>query len=123
MITITDEEFASQVAKYEASIPASVFARMKPGALTEPILALAREKGYEDGPRFARYFKTPEGQALYMNRYRLELKARRPPPLTQEEKSRVSSKFKQIMGREPTPAEAYELYAEEEKLKRERVPV
>ena len=129
MAIITDEEFVSQVAKYVASIPISTFVRMKPGALTEPILAIAREKGYEDGPRFVGYFKTPEGQAFYMERYRLELKARRPPPeaaelaLTQEEKRWVISEFKQVMGREPTPPEIYELYAEELKLKRKGVPV
>lgn len=70
---LTDKEFASLVAQYVASIPVSTFVRMKPGALKEPVLAMAREKGYEDGPRFMRYFKTPEGQAFYMERYRLEL--------------------------------------------------
>ena len=122
-MAVTDKEFASQVAKYVASIPISTFVRMKPGAITEGILAMAREKGYEDGPRFVRYFSTPEGQAFYMERYRLEMQARRPPPLTQEEKSEVVSEFKHLMGREPTPAEMYELYAEEAKLKRKGVPV
>ena len=123
---VTDEEFASQVAKYVASIPVSVFVRMKPGAITEDILAMAREKGYQNGPRFLRYFKTLEGQAFYMERYRLELRTRRPIPelaLTQEEKRRVVSEFKQVMGREPTPPEMYELYAEELEFKRKGVPV
>ena len=129
MATITDEEFVSQVAEYVASIPISTFVRMKPGALTEPILAMAKEKGYEDGPRFVRYFKTPEGQAFYMERYRLELEARKPKVkevkilLSEEEKGRVIREFKQVMGREPTVAEMYELFAEESKLKRKEVMV
>ena len=76
-MAVTDEEFASQVAEYVASIPVSTFVRMKPGVLHEPILAMAKAKGYEDGPRFVRYFKTPEGQAFYMQRYRLELERKR----------------------------------------------
>jgi len=121
-MAVTDEEFASQVAEYVASIPVSTFVRMKPGVLHEPILAMAKAKGYEDGPRFVRYFKTPEGQAFYMERYRLELEARK-PKLSEEEKGRVIREFKQVMGREPTPAEMYELYAEELKLKRKGVLV
>ena len=129
MATITDEEFVSQVAEYVASIPINTFVRMKPGALTEPILAMAKEKGYEDGPRFVRYFKTPEGQAFYMERYRLDLEARKPKVkevkilLSEEEKGRVIREFKQVMGREPTVAEMYELFAEESKLKRREVMV
>ena len=126
-MAVTDEEFASQVAKYVASIPVSTFVRMKPGAITEGILAMAREKGYENGPRFVRYFKTPEGQAFYMDRYKLELEARKPPirevGLTTKEKEGVVAEFKQVMGREPTPAEMYELFAEEAKLKRKEVMV
>ncbi len=126
-MAVTDEEFVSQVAKYVASIPVSTFVRMKKGALVEPVLAMAKEKGYENGTRFMRFLKTPGGQAFYLDRYRLELKTRRPPraelALTQEEKSGVFSEFKQIMGREPTPAELEELYAEELKLKQKVVLV
>jgi len=125
-MAVTDEEFASQVAKYVASIPVSTFVRMKPGAITGAILTLAREKGYEDGPRFVRYFKTPEGQAFYIERYKLELEAHKPPirevGLTTKEKEKVVAEFKQLMGREPTQPEMYELYAEELKLKWKGVP-
>ena len=118
---VTDEEFVSQVAEYVASIPVSTFLRMKPGVLHEPILAMTKEKGYEDGPRFVRYMKTPEGQAFYMQRYRLAREARQPPArvevLTEEEKRGVIDEFKQLMGREPTQQEMYELFAEESKLK------
>jgi len=129
-MAVTDEEFASQVAKYVASIPVSTFVRMKPGAMDEDIRAMAREKGYADGPRFVRYFRSPEGQAFYMEKYRLALRTRRPIPptraeleLTPEEKSGVVREFKQLLGREPTPAEIYELYAEELKSKWKGVPV
>ena len=125
-MAVTDEEFASQVAKYVASIPVSTFVRMKPGAMDEDIRAMAREKGYADGPRFVRYFRSPEGQAFYMEKYRLALEARKPIPelvLTPEEKSGVVREFKEIMGREPTPTEMYELYAEELKSKWKGVPV
>ncbi len=118
---VTDEEFVSQVAEHVASIPVSTFVRMKPGVLHDPILAMAKERGYEDGPRFVKYMKTPEGQAFYMNRYRLAREARkaaaRVETLTEEEKRGVIDEFKQLMGREPTQPEMHELFAEELKLK------
>lgn len=111
MPTIEDERLVTAVAEHMRSHGLFTIS-------TPQFDMIAHQLGYINGPRFVGYLKTPEGRAFFEKMWFKKRVPVREEKLSVEEKRKIVAEFKEIMGREPTVAETYELYAEEVRLLR-----